>query len=164
MLLAETEYRHQVEAVIRPFRELLLGLFFISVGMLLDLHLIQQQFWLISATVVGLVALKVLGATLAVRSFVNSNFKALRTALLQGGGGEFGIALLTLLIKAPNSVAPNSVIQPLLLALVITMLVRRSASATTSPSRASCCARRGRRNARSSARMRPPAMWQNAST
>jgi CPA2 family monovalent cation:H+ antiporter-2 len=123
MLLAETEYRHQVEAVIRPFRELLLGLFFISVGMLLDLQLIAQQFWLISATVVGMVVLKVLASALAVRGFVSSNFKALRTALLQGGGGEFGVALLTLLIKAPNSVAPNSVVQPLLLALVVTMLV-----------------------------------------
>ncbi len=123
MLLAETEYRHQVEAVIRPFRELLLGLFFISVGMLLDVELLSHQFLLISATVIGLVVLKVLAATLAVRGFVNSNFKALRTALLQGGGGEFGVALLTLMIKAPNSIAPNSVVQPLLLALVVTMLV-----------------------------------------
>jgi CPA2 family monovalent cation:H+ antiporter-2 len=123
MLLAESEYRHQVEAVIRPFRELLLGLFFISVGMLLDVQLIVQQFWLISATVVGLVVLKVLASSLAVRGFVNSNFKALRTALLQGGGGEFGVALLTLMIKAPNTIAPNSVVQPLLLALVITMLI-----------------------------------------
>lgn len=123
MLLAETEYRHQVEAVIRPFRELLLGLFFISVGMLLDVQLIGQQFWLVSATVVGLIVLKVLAAMIAVRGFVGSNFKALRTALLQGGGGEFGVALLTLLIKAPNSVAPNSVVQPLLLALVVSMLV-----------------------------------------
>ena len=55
MMLAETEYRHQVEAVIRPFRELLLGLFFISVGMLLDIRLVYQQFALIAATVVGLV-------------------------------------------------------------------------------------------------------------
>ena len=47
MMLAETEYRHQVEAVIRPFRELLLGLFFISVGMLLDIRLVYQQFPLI---------------------------------------------------------------------------------------------------------------------
>jgi len=122
MLLAETEYRHQVEAVIRPFRELLLGLFFISVGMLLDVQLIAQQFWLIFATVLGLVVLKVLAAALAVRGFVDSNFKALRTALLQGGGGEFGVALLTLMIKAPNSVAPNAVVQPLLLALVVTMV------------------------------------------
>jgi monovalent cation:H+ antiporter-2, CPA2 family len=123
MLLAETEYRHQVEAVIRPFRELLLGLFFISVGMLLDVQLLGAQYWLVSATVVGLVMLKVLAASLAVRGFVSSNFKALRTGLLQGGGGEFGVALLTLMIKAPNSIAPNSVVQPLLLGLVITMLV-----------------------------------------
>jgi CPA2 family monovalent cation:H+ antiporter-2 len=123
MLLAETEYRHQVEAVIRPFRELLLGLFFISVGMLLDLPLMFEQFWLISATVVGLIVLKVLAAALAVRTFVSSNFKALRTAMVQGGGGEFGVALLTLMIKAPNTIAPNSVVQPLLLALVVTMLL-----------------------------------------
>jgi CPA2 family monovalent cation:H+ antiporter-2 len=123
MLLAETEYRHQVEAVIRPFRELLLGLFFISVGMLLDVELLSHQFLLIFATVIGLIVLKVLAATLAVRGFVSSSFKALRTALLQGGGGEFGVALLTLMIKAPNSIAPNSVVQPLLLALVVTMLV-----------------------------------------
>ena len=42
MMLAETEYRHQIEAVIRPFRDILLGLFFISVGMLLDLHLLGR--------------------------------------------------------------------------------------------------------------------------
>ena len=44
MMLAETEYRHQIEAVIRPFRELLLGLFFITVGMLLDLNVLFAQF------------------------------------------------------------------------------------------------------------------------
>jgi CPA2 family monovalent cation:H+ antiporter-2 len=123
MLLAESEYRHQVEAVIRPFRELLLGLFFISVGMLLDVPLLGHQFLLIMATVAGLVLLKVAAATLAVRLFVPTAFKALRTGFLQGGGGEFGVALLTLLIKAPNSIAPNSIIQPLLLALVVTMLI-----------------------------------------
>jgi len=42
MMLAETEYRHQIEAVIRPFRDILLGLFFISVGMLLDVHLLAR--------------------------------------------------------------------------------------------------------------------------
>jgi monovalent cation:H+ antiporter-2, CPA2 family len=121
MLLAETEYRHQVEAVIRPFRELLLGLFFISVGMLLDLTLIASQFLLVSATVVALILLKVSVAALAVRTFVSTNFKALRTGMLQGGGGEFGVALLTLMLQASS--APNSVVQPILLALVVTMLV-----------------------------------------
>ena len=43
MMLAETEYRHQIESVIRPFRDILLGLFFISVGMLLDLHLLVTR-------------------------------------------------------------------------------------------------------------------------
>src|SRR4029077_10631468 len=42
MMLAETEYRHQIDAVIRPFRDLLLGLFFISVGMLLDMRLLAH--------------------------------------------------------------------------------------------------------------------------
>jgi len=123
MLLAETEYRHQVEAVIRPFRELLLGLFFISVGMLLDVQLIRAHFLLVSGIVVGMILLKVLAATLAVRGFVSNWFKALRTGVLQGGGGEFGVALLIILIKAPESVAPNSVAQPMLLALVVTMLI-----------------------------------------
>ena len=49
-MLAETEYRHQIESVIRPFRDILLGLFFISVGMLLDLRLLVSEFVLISAT------------------------------------------------------------------------------------------------------------------
>ena len=121
MMLAETEYRHQVEAVIRPFRELLLGLFFISVGMLLDLQLLVDQYLLVSATVVVLVALKVGAASLAVRGFVSTWFKALRTAMMQGGGGEFGVALLTLMLKSP--VAPVAVVQPLLLALVVTMVL-----------------------------------------
>ena len=48
MMLAETEYKHQVESTLRPFRELLLGLFFISVGMLLDFRLLFARFWVVS--------------------------------------------------------------------------------------------------------------------
>src|SRR5579864_5451738 len=60
MMLAETEYRHQIEAVIRPFRDILLGLFFISVGMLLDLHLLgsPRGLGLALATLVTLLVLK----------------------------------------------------------------------------------------------------------
>jgi CPA2 family monovalent cation:H+ antiporter-2 len=121
MMLAETEYRHQVEAVIRPFRELLLGLFFISVGMLLDIRLVYQQFPLIAATVVGLVALKVFTAALSVRPLVSTHFKALRTGMVLGGGGEFGVALLTLLLQSQAVAVP--VIQPLLLGVVVTMVI-----------------------------------------
>jgi CPA2 family monovalent cation:H+ antiporter-2 len=121
MMLAETEYRHQVEAVIRPFRELLLGLFFISVGMLLDIGLLLDQYLLVSATVIVIVVLKVLTASVAVRGFVATHFKALRTGLVLGGGGEFGVALLTLLLQSRG--VPAATVQPLLLALVVTMLI-----------------------------------------
>ncbi len=121
MLLAETEYRHQIEAVVRPFRELLLGLFFISLGMLLDVNLLAQHFLLVSATVLGLVVVKVAAAALAVRLFVPVNFKALRTGLVLGAGGEFGVALMTLLLQ--SSSLPATILQPLLLALVVTMLI-----------------------------------------
>src|SRR6185437_9632367 len=52
MMLAETEYRHQIETVIRPFRDILLGVFFISVGMLLDMRLLADEIGIVSAAVV----------------------------------------------------------------------------------------------------------------
>ena len=58
MMLAETEYRHQVEAVIKPFRDILLGLFFISVGMLLDLRMLVKEFWLIATMLLAMLLLK----------------------------------------------------------------------------------------------------------
>jgi monovalent cation:H+ antiporter-2, CPA2 family len=121
MMLAETEYKHQVVAVIRPFRELLLGLFFISVGMLLDVRVLLDQFLLIFATVITVVAVKVLVGAAVVRGFVSTNFKAVRTGLILGGGGEFGVAILTLLLQ--SGVVQSAVLQPMLLAVVLTMLI-----------------------------------------
>jgi monovalent cation:H+ antiporter-2, CPA2 family len=63
LLLAGTEYRHQIEADIRPFRAILLGLFFISVGMLLDLEVIAPQLHLVLAGAAALVAVKALVMT-----------------------------------------------------------------------------------------------------
>ncbi|MEY4762241.1 MAG: hypothetical protein RLZZ200_2097 [Pseudomonadota bacterium] len=121
MMLAETEYRHQVEAVIRPFRELLLGLFFVSVGMLLDLHLLVDHFLLVSGLLVAMTMSKVGIAALIMRGFVSTHFKALRSGMVLGGGGEFGVALLTVLL--PAGVLAPSIGQPLLVALVLSMLV-----------------------------------------
>jgi len=119
MLFAESEYRHAIEAVIRPFRELLLGLFFITVGMLLDLRLLGNRSGTVLGLAVGLIVAKVLLGALAVRPFVSENFKAVRTAVVLAGGGEFGVALLTLLL--PNA-AVGSALQPLLAASVLTMV------------------------------------------
>lgn len=121
MMLAETEYSHQVESVIRPFRDILLGLFFISVGMLLDFHALWHEFWLVLALLVSLVVVKAVIATLATRVFVDSNFKAVRTGLTLAVGGEFGIALLTLLLQ--NQAIDENVAQPLLVAVVLAMVL-----------------------------------------
>jgi len=121
MMFAETEYRHQIEAVIRPFRELLLGLFFISVGMLLNLQLLYAEFLMIFALLVFMVCAKALLAAVAVRFFVPSNFKALRTGLVLAGGGEFGVALLSLLAGG-RDLLPARAAQPLLATVVLGMM------------------------------------------
>src|SRR6266404_5154375 len=102
MMLAETEYRHQIEAVIRPFRDILLGLFFISVGMLLDVHLLARASELAIAVLMllTLVILKATIAALVTRPFTTSRFKALRTGIVMSIGGEFGVALCTILLQA----------------------------------------------------------------
>jgi CPA2 family monovalent cation:H+ antiporter-2 len=88
---------------------------------LLDVQLLLAHFLLVSALVVGLTLLKVGVATVLVRGFVSTHFKALRTGMVLGGGGEFGVALLTLLL--PAKVLPSTVAQPLLVALIVSMVI-----------------------------------------
>lgn len=121
MMLGETEYRHQIEAVIRPFRDLLLGLFFISVGMLLDVRLLFEQFWAVLAFLLGLLALKAVLAAIVTRLFVDSTFKAVRTGIVMSIGGEFGLALLT--ISSGSRLFVPEIVQPLLVALVLSMVL-----------------------------------------
>ncbi len=120
MLLAETEYHHQVEAVIRPFRDVLLGLFFITIGMLLDLQLLGRDFLVVSSLVVALFVLKAAVVALVARGHTDNWFKSLRAGLVVGAGGEFGFALLALLVK--GGVAA-SIVQPLLAAITVSMVL-----------------------------------------
>jgi CPA2 family monovalent cation:H+ antiporter-2 len=122
MLLAETEYRHQIDAVIRPFRELLLGLFFITVGMLLDLKVLFGDFPRIVGLLLLLIASKALLSALTTRVFGIDRFKALRTGLVLAGGGEFGVALLTILARGPDLI-PARPTQLLLAVVVLGMIV-----------------------------------------
>ena len=120
MLLSETEFRYQTEAVIKPFQDILLGLFFISVGMLLDLQLLLAQLPLVLVVLLGLLVLKTAIVWAVVRQFVPNNRKALRTGLVVSMGGEFGFALLLLLLK--GSLVETAVIQALLTAVALSML------------------------------------------
>jgi monovalent cation:H+ antiporter-2, CPA2 family len=121
MLLAETEYRHQLETVIRPFRDVLLGLFFITIGTLLDLQLLFRRLWLVLLLVIALQAIKTLIVALVARGVANNMRKALRTGLVVAQGGEFGFALLTLMLN--DRLAPASLLQPLLAATVASMVL-----------------------------------------
>jgi CPA2 family monovalent cation:H+ antiporter-2 len=121
MMLAETEYRHQIEVVIRPFRDILLGLFFISVGMLLDVRLLVSEFALVFSMLLGLILLKAGTATLVSRWFTGSWFKSIRTGVVISIAGEFGIALLTLVLQ--GEVLPTQFGQPLLVAIALSMIV-----------------------------------------
>jgi monovalent cation:H+ antiporter-2, CPA2 family len=123
MMLAETEYRHQIEAAIRPFRDILLGLFFVSVGMLLDVRLLGRPSELATALLmlVILVVLKAALAALVTRPFTNSRFKALRTGIVMSIGGEFGIALCSILLGA--GLVPENRVEPLVVAIVVSMVL-----------------------------------------
>jgi CPA2 family monovalent cation:H+ antiporter-2 len=121
MMVAETEYRHQIEVVIRPFRDILLGLFFISVGMLLDVRLLINEFATISLMLLGLVVIKGALAALVTRAFVGSAFKAIRTGVVMSIGGEFGIALFTITLR--GSLIPPQWGEPLLVAIVLSMVL-----------------------------------------
>ena len=122
MMLAETEYRHQVESAVRPFRELLLGLFFISVGMLLDVRLLYEHFLLVSLLLILLLLVKCLLVALVTRLYVDSNFKAVRTSIVLAGGGEFGVALATIVVQHDTLLSAR-ISQPLLAAMVLSMIL-----------------------------------------
>lgn len=98
MVLGETEFRHQVEATIRPFRDVLLGLFFIGIGMLFDPGALPET-W---AWALGAVALMLIVKTLLVAGLVRSAGlppeSAWRTGLIVAVGGEFGLALLAIAV------------------------------------------------------------------
>jgi len=121
MLLAESEYRHQTEAAIRPFRELLLGLFFISVGALLDLQVLFRSLPLIVGLVLLLLVGKMLLSAVVLRLLGIARFKAMRTGTVLSGGGEFGIALLAIL--SPSTLVAPRLTQLLLTAVTVSMIV-----------------------------------------
>src|ERR1700685_204478 len=121
MMLAETEFRHQVEATIRSYREILLGLFFITVGMLLDVELLLRHFPLVAAILAGMLLLHCAVATLAAKPATSSWFKSLRAGVVVSQGGEFGFALLTLLLR--RELLDPALVQPLLAATVLSMVL-----------------------------------------
>jgi CPA2 family monovalent cation:H+ antiporter-2 len=96
LLLAETEFRHQVEADIQPFRGILLGLFFMTVGMSMNLGLLLSDWPLVLGLVLGVMAVKTLATTALCRAFGFRLGFALNQGLLLAQAGEFAFVLLAL--------------------------------------------------------------------
>ncbi|MFZ6750640.1 cation:proton antiporter [Undibacterium sp. Ren11W] len=116
MLISETEYKHQVEEDIKSFRDVLLGLFFITVGMLLNLRLVIEHGWLVLLLLVVPVLLKFGLITALARLFGNTTSVALRTGLGLAQAGEFGFVLL-------NQAGALKLLDPLLLQLILASMV-----------------------------------------
>jgi CPA2 family monovalent cation:H+ antiporter-2 len=120
LLLAETEYRHDVEITIEPFKGLLLGLFFMSVGMGVDLQsVLDNPFW-IPASVVGLFAIKAAILYPIARAFKLSRGRALELGLLLGQGGEFVFVVLAL--ATSMNMIPTATAQFMLIVTSLSMM------------------------------------------
>ncbi|WP_319379833.1 monovalent cation:proton antiporter-2 (CPA2) family protein [Thiomicrorhabdus sp.] len=96
MMLSETEYRHQIESDIRPFQDILLGLFFVTVGMLISIDLILQHFWTIVALTIIIFVIKGVVLYWSARLFQKEPGVAARISLSLSQVGEFGLVLMTL--------------------------------------------------------------------
>ncbi|ODT85469.1 monovalent cation:proton antiporter-2 (CPA2) family protein [Phenylobacterium sp. SCN 70-31] len=100
VLLSESSFRHQLEADIDPFRGILLGLFFLSVGMSLDLAVVAQEWRLIAAGVVAFMGVKALAIYGVARLFRSDHREAIQRAALFAQGGEFAFVLYAAAVSA----------------------------------------------------------------
>jgi len=120
MLIAETEYRYQVEEDIKPFRDVLLGLFFVSVGMLLDLRVVAAHWVYVLVLLVAPVAGKLVLVVLLSRLFGAPLGTALRTGFYLAQAGEFALVMLALSVESGLIGPPLT--QAVLAAMVLSML------------------------------------------
>ena len=120
MLISETEYKHQVETDIRPFHDVLLGLFFISIGMMLDWRLVLERWPLVLVLATLPVLGKLLLITVLARLLGATAGVSLRTGLYLAQAGEFGFVLLSL--AQTSQLIPANLLNPILAGMVLSML------------------------------------------
>src|SRR5437870_13071934 len=120
MPIAETEYRYQVEEDIKPFRDVLLGLFFVTVGMYLDFHVVVANIAWVLLMLVGPVLAKLVLIVLLARIFGSPPGTALRTGFYLAQAGEFAIVLLAM--AGELKILEPTLAQLVLAAMVLSML------------------------------------------
>lgn len=120
MLISETEYRYQVEEDIKPFRDVLLGLFFVAIGTLLDLHVVAASWPQVLLFLTLPVLFKFALVVALVRAFGASAGTAIRAGVWLAQAGEFGFVLLALGTGA--GLVSDAALQPVLAAMLLSML------------------------------------------
>ena len=118
MLISETEYKFQVEEDIKPFRDVLMGLFFVTIGVKLDLHILVGLWWQVLLALVALLVIKALIVGLLSWRLGSSPGNSIRSALWLCAGGEFGFVLLGEIVRLPRDIQ-----QIALTVLVLSMLI-----------------------------------------
>ncbi|MDS7957561.1 MULTISPECIES: monovalent cation:proton antiporter-2 (CPA2) family protein [unclassified Acinetobacter] len=125
VLLSESTFRHQIEADIEPFRGILLGLFFLGVGMSLDLSVVAQNWQLIISGVIALMFVKALMIYIVARVTKSPHTEALDRALLMAQGGEFAFVLFSAALSAQviDSTVKSNLTAIVVLSMVLTPIV-----------------------------------------
>ncbi|MEJ8473524.1 monovalent cation:proton antiporter-2 (CPA2) family protein [Roseibium algae] len=121
VLLAESSFRHTLEADIEPFRSLLMGLFFVAVGMSLDFSILMDNLWLIVCGVLAVMLIKGVFLWGLTRGSGSSNSDAFRVAVTLPQGGEFAFVLFTAAIGA--GILPFETANLLNSIVILTMLM-----------------------------------------
>jgi CPA2 family monovalent cation:H+ antiporter-2/glutathione-regulated potassium-efflux system ancillary protein KefC len=121
VVLADSEYRHELESDIEPFKGLLLGIFFISIGASLNFSLIYEQFWLIGGLVAGLILIKAMILLAIAKTFKMPGNERLLFAVALAQGGEFGFVLFS--FARLNGVLPQPLTETLISVVAISMFL-----------------------------------------
>ena len=116
MLISETEFRHQVEEDIKPFRDVLLGLFFVTIGMLLNVRIVVDNFGWVMLALIGPVGFKFGLIVLLVRVFGATPGTAIRSGLALATAGEFGFVLL-------GQAGLHGLLEPLVMQIVLASML-----------------------------------------
>jgi CPA2 family monovalent cation:H+ antiporter-2 len=120
MIISETPFKHQIEADLAPFRDLLLALFFVSVGLSVDLHFAISNIFSILGITISVMILKAIIIFAILRPFEKKRV-SIKTALTLSQVGEFAFVIFALLAK--YSLADNALLQKLIVAVVISMIL-----------------------------------------
>ncbi|MFL3023208.1 MAG: cation:proton antiporter [Methylophilaceae bacterium] len=120
MLISETRYRYQVESDIASFRDILLGLFFISVGMMLNLNIFIEYLWIIITIFIGYSLFKATLIALLTKAFKYELGVGIRTGIILGQAGEFSFVILAL-AKEQNIIG-GDILQIILSVCLLSMI------------------------------------------